>query len=117
MATTTQPTFDEVAAWQRSLPTEYLQCRDFGHLWRPTTVHYDPADRTYTQTMRCGRCLTERDRTLSISGAILASQYHYVSGYSAPSGTGQLGTVGRDHLRLESVLRMIGNDEGPDNDA
>lgn len=114
MTTDALAMFDEVTAWQRSLPTEYLQCRDFGHLWRPTSVHYAPEDRTYTQTMRCGRCQTERDRTLSISGAILSSAYHYASGYSAPEGTGRLGTEGRDHLRLESVLRFIGNDEGPD---
>lgn len=105
----------DVESWKQGLPEEFLSCRDYGHLWRPLTARYVPdGGGAYERTMRCGRCQAERTQTLSGSGSILGGGYDYPEGYVAPSGVGRLGTEARDSLRLESVLRLLSMDEGPD---
>jgi hypothetical protein len=100
-----------LSAWTTGLPDAYLTCRDMGHTWRPFTAQWVPADNCYTRTLRCGRCQTERYQVIGPDGLVLAGQYNYAEGYTAPAGTGRLDTVGRGELRLESVLRLIGKDE------
>lgn len=104
----------EIAGWRQSLPEEFLACRDYGHLWRPRSARYNAEGNHYTRTMACGRCHTERDQDLSASGAILSGHYDYADGYTAPRGQGRLGTEARDSLRLESILRLLGADSGPE---
>lgn len=104
----------DIAGWRRELPEEFLSCRDYGHLWRPSSARYLSDLNAYERTMRCGRCHTERTQTLSASGGILGGGYDYADGYVAPKGQGRLGTEARDSLRLESVLRLLALDSGPD---
>ena len=104
----------EVEGWSRNLPEDYLLCRDLGHLWRPSRAHFVPADNVIERTMRCGRCKTERTQELSPTGHILSGRYDYAEDYLAPKGQGRLGTAARDSIRLESTLRVIGKDEGPE---
>lgn len=100
----------DVARWSASLPEEFLLCRDLGHTWRPASARWVPDLNAYERTMRCGRCRAERSQTLSAGGLILSGHYHYEAGYTAPAGTGSLGSEGRGTLRLESVMRLIGKD-------
>lgn len=104
----------DIAAWRASLPEDYLLCRDLGHLWRPLSARWSPDDNGYHRVMRCGRCRTERAQVLSAAGHVLSGNYAYADGYSAPAGQGRMGTEARDSIRLESVLRLLGRDEGPD---
>lgn len=104
----------EVAAWSRNLSEDFILCRDLGHLWRPLSARWSAEDSAYERTMRCGRCSTERHQLLSASGHVLSGNYAYTEGYTAPKGQGRLGTEGRDSLRLESILRLLGKDDGPD---
>ena len=104
----------EVLAWSRGLSEDFILCRDLGHLWRPLSARWSEDDRAYARTMRCGRCSTERHQLLSPAGHVLSGTYDYTEGYSAPKGQGRLGTEGRDSIRLESVLRLLGKDTGPD---
>ena len=108
-----QARVNDVHRWSQTLPDEYLMCRDMGHLWRPLGAKINPSERTYERTLRCGRCRTERAQTLSASGLILAGHYSYADGYAAPAGTGRLDGAARGELRLESVLRVLTQDEGP----
>lgn len=104
-------TYDKsVGSWAAGLPDDFLLCRDLGHTWRPYTARITGSN-TYERTMRCGRCKTLRHQSLSISGAILGGGYKYEEGYLAPKDTGRLTSGDRDHLRLESVLRVLGHDE------
>lgn len=104
----------DVESWKQGLSEEFLSCRDYGHLWRPLSARYNPDENGYERVMRCGRCLTERTQALTASGGIVQGHYDYPEGYVAPSGLGRLGTEARDSLRLESVLRLLSLDEGPD---
>lgn len=107
----------EIDGWRKGLTGDFLQCRDFGHLWRPVTARWSADDNAYSRTMRCGRCHTERDQLLTPYGHVISSAYSYTDGYAAPRGQGRLGTAARDSIRLESILRLIGNDDGPDRRA
>lgn len=107
-------TAGEIAAWRAGLPEDYLLCRDLGHLWRPLSARWSTEENGYHRVMRCGRCRTERAQVLSPAGHVLSGSYDYAAGYSAPAGTGRMGTEARDSIRLESVMRLLGRDEGPD---
>lgn len=102
----------EVQAWSHTLSNDFLLCRDLGHLWRPATARFNPAENTYDRTMRCGRCHTERTQSLNMRGVVVAGKYAYTEGYTAPKGQGRLTGEARGALRIESVLRLIGQDEG-----
>ena len=99
-------------AWAQSLPDAFIQCRDFGHTWRPYRA-WLTGEHTYSRTLRCQRCSTERAQELSVSGHTLSSKYTYADGYQAPQGTGHLDTADRDVLRLASTLRLIKDGEKP----
>ena len=61
--------------------------------------------------MRCGRCRTERAQSLDMHGHVVSNGYAYADGYLAPKGVGHIVGETKDHLRLESVLRLLGKDE------
>lgn len=95
----------EQADFAHTLPDDFLQCRDFGHTWRPYTVAWHSQDYEWERTLRCVRCLTQRVQVLSASGGNLRSHYVYPEGY-VHAGLGRLDGSARDALRLESVVRM-----------
>lgn len=96
----------DVADLAESMPMSYLQCRDFGHSWRPYSAAYHAGDRTYVRTQRCPRCKTFRDQELSERGTQLRSSYRYADGYLM-EGLGRIVGDGRDALRLASITRSI----------
>jgi hypothetical protein len=102
---------DGVSEWAETLPDAFLQCRDFGHTFRPFRAWLDSAMNCYQRVLRCGRCKTERRQALSFRGEILSSTYAYEDGYLAPKGTGRMDVNARAGLRLESTLRLVGHDE------
>ena len=85
---------------------EYLQCRDFGHAWRPYHARWIPQDNCYRTDLRCSRCTSMRTRYLSASGAQLSGNYDYPEGYLT-KGMGRLTGSDRDRIRLASVLAVI----------
>lgn len=99
---------DNIAAWTDDLPDTLILCRDLGHLWRPARAWIE--DHSYGRVMRCARCKTERHQALTMSGHVVSNRYDYADGYLAPKGIGSFTPDDRDHLRLESVLRLIGKD-------
>lgn len=100
---TDEPSADE---WAQTLPDRFILCRDMGHIWRPFTARLGPGN-TYERTLRCSRCKTERQQTLSSGGVVLSGHYTYEPGYRAPSSVGFLSRDARSTLRLESTLRLL----------
>lgn len=90
----------------------HLQCRDFGHSWRPMAVERIPQRRQWLQALRCVRCRTVRQRLLDEYGHQLSAQYIYAKGYVV-NGLGRLTGEDRDHLRLASLMALISADTTP----
>jgi len=100
------PTDTETANFVASLPEAFLECRDYGHTWRPLTARWDGEMHAYERTMGCARCDTTRSQWLSAYGHALRGSYSYPEGYQH-LGQGRLDGAARDALRLESVSRML----------
>lgn len=91
------------------MPTDHLQCRDFGHAWRPYHAEWSAELRCYVSELRCSRCRTVRQRLISRTGEQLKSGYQYVDGYQL-KGIGRLTGHDRDFLRLESLRHVLPED-------
>lgn len=100
-----------ISDWAEELPERFLQCRDFGHSWRPWAVRFDREYNSYERTLRCTRCRSERHESLGLSGAKAGRGYTYPDGYQAPPGTGHLVLADRDELRIASIQRLITSPE------
>lgn len=84
----------------------HMQCRDFGHSWRPRAVESVPQRRQWLQLLRCSRCGTVRQRLIDEYGAQLGGGYVYPDGYLT-KGLGRLTGSDRDHLRLASLRALL----------
>ena len=85
---------------------DYLQCRDFGHSWKPHTARWIESQQHYESQLRCTRCGTLRTRLLSRTGAQVQGQYLYSEGYLV-KGMGRLTGGDRDKVRLRSILAVL----------
>lgn len=88
------------------LSDAHLQCRDFGHAWRPYQAEYVPQRRQYVERLQCPRCSTMRVRLLDSRGAQLANHYAYPDGYQV-KGIGRLSGSDRDAVRLASLAAIL----------
>jgi hypothetical protein len=78
-----------------------VNCRVFGHAWRPLTVTHQPG--VYTIFQRCGRCRNERQQEVDERGYAVSNWHtRYVDGYLLRK-LGRVGTDGRAVLRLQSI--------------
>jgi hypothetical protein len=91
----------------KSLPVQFLQCRDFGHTWRPLHARWVPQDNRYEAELKCPRCKTIRTRYLSSRGELLTNKYEYEDGYQMPKGMGRLEGEERDLIRLTSIQSIL----------
>jgi hypothetical protein len=89
-----------------AMAIEHIQCRDFGHSWRPFSARIVPAMHMIREELRCARCTTIRVRDLGMRGQLLASSYDYVDGYTR-QGMGRLTGTDRDLIRLASVQHLL----------
>ena len=92
------------------MPETHLQCRDFGHSWRSHKATWDPTARCFVTLLRCTRCRTVRERVFDVTGQQIESHYLYADGYLV-KGLGRLSPSDRNHVRLVSVLRIVGDTE------
>jgi hypothetical protein len=99
------PEFDLDSALHH-MRANFIQCRDFGHSWRPFTATWDPDYNVYKTALRCSRCFTKRFRDISRDGQQLGNRYDYTDGYTL-KGVGRMTGEDRDHLRLESLTRIL----------
>ena len=96
----------DVEAIAQDMPDGFLQCRSLGHTWRPSHAELDRKARAYAVELRCGRCRTLRLQAVSLTGEVLSSRYEYPAGYV--THLGRIAGDGRDALRLESIVRVVG---------
>ena len=89
-----------------ALSDEALQCRDFGHSWRPYTATWMASRKQYDERLMCMRCKTVRSRLLDQWGQQLANHYSYADGYQI-KGQGRLTGEDRDAVRLAGVQLLL----------
>lgn len=102
-------TGSEIERAVKAMDLSFIQCRDFGHSWRPYSARWMPADNAYHSELICQRCKTVRARWLSRTGAQLSGNYDYPEGYLV-KGMGRLTGSDRDVIRLQSVLSVLAPD-------
>lgn len=91
----------------------HVQCRDFGHSWRPYSARWIASYNSYESQLICNRCKTIRTRFLSRTGALTNSNYDYADGYLV-KGMGRLTGNDRDTIRLASILAVLSPDTAED---
>ena len=78
-----------------------VNCRTYGHAWRPLTVSHRPG--VYTIFQRCGRCRSERHQEVNEQGYQISTwKIHYEDGYLLHN-LGRVGADGRAVLRLVTL--------------
>lgn len=94
----------DVKAAAKSLPEEFVSCRDVGHTWRQFRVIRVRGG--YNRDLFCPTCKTNRHEFISRTGEKLSTSYTYPDGYQF-KGMGRIQGDGRNVLRLESVVRVL----------
>lgn len=102
---------DAVRELAQNLTPQMIQCRDFGHNWKPYTA--TPLQGGgFTRTLRCA-CEAERVQELNSRGAVVSSHYNYPEGYQMPKGFGRISAEDKGVFRLESIYNQIGRPKTP----
>jgi hypothetical protein len=82
-----------------------IECRAYGHNWRPASVTHRPG--VYTVYQRCPRCRNRRRQPINENGYALAPwSAAYQDGYLL-KGMGRLGTDGRAVLKIATLRTAV----------
>src|SRR6185312_10072258 len=84
-----------------NMPEAFLDCRDFGHVWRKSTAREAPDGRYYEQDLKCTRCKSVKHRRVDNRVYPLGGSYNYVDGYRV-EGLGAFDQHKRAAFRLAS---------------
>jgi len=100
------PTNNQLTAAIQKADRHTIQCRDYGHSWRPHWAEALPRKQGWLQELRCERCGTTRKRILDKYGDVITSSYRYTDGYLFP-GLGRLTAEDRGQLRIASIMDTL----------
>jgi hypothetical protein len=84
----------------------HLQCRRYGHSWRPWRAEVFTRGRGYMEAVRCDRCATERTEECDRYGGVVSAHYVYPDGYLV-KGLGRLTGEDRGQLRIAAIRRRV----------
>lgn len=85
---------------------DQLECRLYGHDWKPQRANQDGKTLLIAVVQLCPRCDSERHQEISgRTGAVFAQWIDYGEGYLM-QGMGRIGSDGRNVLRLEAVTQI-----------
>lgn len=105
------PTRRQVQQFAQGLSQEFLECRQYGHAWKPYTV--DSGGGLYEVTIRCSRCTSEGVDTVNRRGQrIRPRRPRYAQGYLA-SGMGRMTGEAASVIRMEMIQRLTTEPEAP----
>lgn len=95
----------EVEHLARGWSEDQLQCRIYGHVWRPLRATFHTEYRFYYTVQVCPRCESERHSELSERGHVASTWIKYAAGYLAEH-VGRIAGDGKDVLRLSALQRV-----------
>lgn len=84
-------------------PDKFIQCRIYGHSWRPLTVARHGAG--YEVTQRCSSCRNQRSQDMDSNGYSSPWRMTYVDNYLLKD-MGRVDGDGRAVLRLAAIRHM-----------
>jgi len=93
-----------IRALVKEMEAPHLQCRDYGHGWRPVTAYRE--GRTYVRVLSCANCGTEKKQRLSSYGEVLSNRMSYPEGYLF-KGVGRITGEAKNVVRLASLAAEI----------
>lgn len=112
MTTRWADTYD-VEAYAADHRPAIVQCRVYGHGWKPSSV--TRAGLGFVVMQRCSRCGNRRTHDMDSRGYAQSWRYLYTEGYLTED-MGRIDVDGRAVLRLSAVSHLPINDpEGDDN--
>lgn len=106
--------FKSFEEWLKAVPTEYLLCRDLGHVWTGDGWQGDSVEKlphgACMLIMDCDRCALGRDRYIGPFGEIDGSlnRYHYdkAPGYLYQDDQGEGYALDKkDRMKIRAELR------------
>lgn len=97
-------TKDDVRKVAKKMSAAHLECRDFGHTWRQSSV--EKVKGGYKRTLWCPTCKANKFETLDRYGAVKTRNIAYEKGYTT-KGIGRITAEGRSVFRLASVQRSL----------
>jgi hypothetical protein len=86
-----------------SMPDTHIECRDFGHSWRPLAATWLDGG-NLERVLTCARCSTRRYQILDRQGYVLSGHYAYADHYLI-EGIGRMTADDRAAVRLASIQR------------
>jgi hypothetical protein len=96
----------EVKRQARQWTDDVLECRTYGHIWRPHSARYNSRYKYWQVVQRCQRCTSERRRQLTQRGKRTSSYIDYVDGYLS-EGLGRITGEAREILELATITRVF----------
>lgn len=105
LALTAEPTatFDLTGA-VRSMPANYLHCRDYGHHWNDFDSWWNAKERRYEDTLCCESCGSKRTRHIGPNGERLGEGGRdYAPGYELKGVGHVLSSLDRNQFRLATM--------------
>jgi hypothetical protein len=91
----------QAAKWSE----DFLECRLYGHHWRPASARFHDTYRYWRIVQVCPRCTSERVAELDGNGHVTSQAIHYADGYLT-DGIGRIVGSSRDTLRLATIQRI-----------
>jgi len=84
---------------------DFLECRLYGHHWKPSSATFHGVYHYWRIVQVCPRCTSERVAELDGHGRVTSQAIHYAEGYLT-DGIGRIVGDARDTLRLATVQRI-----------
>lgn len=100
------PELRDAPSFAQSLSDKALHCRELGHVWRDSTVKWDPKARVFDRGLVCQSCRSVRRQVLDRRGHVIRNGYVYADGYLATKVLNREG-LNRDTFRLEALTRWL----------
>lgn len=97
---------EDVERHARDWPGAFLECRLYGHEWRPLRATHYARMRYYLTAQQCPRCTSKRFAEISERGSVLSQWIEYADGYLTKN-VGRIVGDGRDVLRLAALNRVF----------
>src|SRR5687768_2608122 len=102
------PSAEQLKSFTDSLSDDFLNCRRYGHNWKPRTAIKKKW--WYEATVGCERCGANRIEVINLRGEVVKKNMNYAPGYLALN-IGRIVGESKNGLRLAVLERHLAGAE------